>query len=185
METNTNNGVHVQNGTAKATINKAAQNGAAKQEQGTSPAKENASGRPEAEKPNPEPAKGAAPEPPKPGQPESEELRFDIRAAEERPALTLEAKLKTVDTLHRKSVQRLNLIARLKQLEAFEVALAQESDELEDNPYQGCKLIIEDDKGRRFITTTPGLIRLTSQFIFNACEAKRAEIEAEIVFPNA
>ena len=102
-----------------------------------------------------------------------------------KPALNLEQTLKAVDNLHRKGLQRLNLIARIKQLEAFEVALAQESDELNDNPYQGCKLIIEDDKKRQFVTTTPGLIRLVSQFIFDACAEKLAEIEANIVFPNA
>jgi len=56
---------------------------------------------------------------------------------------------------------------------------------LEDNPYQGCRLIIEDDKKRQFITTTPGLIRLVSQLIFDACTQKLAEIEAMIVFPAA
>jgi hypothetical protein len=85
--------------------------------------------------------------------------------------------------LHRRSIQRLNLISRIKQLEAFEIQLAQEHDELEENPYQGCKLIIEDDKQRRFVTTTPGLIRLVSQFIFNACHEKLAEIESAIVLP--
>lgn len=100
-------------------------------------------------------------------------------------ALNLESTLKVVDDLHRRSIQRVNLIARIKQLTAFEVALAQENDELEDNPYQGCKLIIKDDKNREFITTTPGLIRLVSQFIFDACSEKLADIEANIVFPNA
>jgi hypothetical protein len=99
--------------------------------------------------------------------------------------LNLESTLKVVDELHRRSIQRMNLITRIKQLEAFEVSLATENDELEDNPYQGCRLILEDDKQRRFITTTPGLIRLVSQFIFNACAEKLADIEANIVFPNA
>jgi hypothetical protein len=99
--------------------------------------------------------------------------------------LNLESTLKVVDDLHRRSIQRINLITRIKQLEAFEVNLATENDELEDNPYQGCRLIIEDDKQRRFITTTPGLIRLVSQFIFNACTEKLADIEAHIIFPNA
>ncbi|PAW93154.1 hypothetical protein CKK33_06460 [Mucilaginibacter sp. MD40] len=97
--------------------------------------------------------------------------------------LTLDAKLKMVDDLHRKSVQRLNLLSRLNQLESFEVTLLQESDELEDNPYQGCKLIIRDDKHREFMTTTPGLIRLVSQFIYTSCQAKLKEIEESINFP--
>ena len=131
------------------------------------------------------------------GQPEKPELKEEPKAeavkvaeptAEVKPvkfALNLESTLKVVDDLHRRSIQRVNLIARIKQLTAFEVALAQENDELEDNPYQGCKLIIKDDKNREFITTTPGLIRLVSQYIFDACSEKLADIEANIVFPNA
>jgi hypothetical protein len=131
------------------------------------------------------------------GQPEKPELKEEpkaeaVKVAEPTPevkpvkfALNLESTLKVVDDLHRRSIQRVNLIARINQLTAFEVALAQENDELEDNPYQGCKLIIKDDKNREFITTTPGLIRLVSQYIFDACSDKLAEIEANIVFPNA
>ncbi len=100
-----------------------------------------------------------------------------------RPPMNLEATIKEVNALHRRSIQRLNLITRMKQIEAFEVALAEDSDELSDNPYQGCKLIIKDDKNREFITTQPGLIRLVAQYIFNACTEKLAEIEANIVFP--
>lgn len=131
------------------------------------------------------------------GQPEKPELKEEpkaeaVKVAEPiaevklvKFALNLESTLKAVDDLHRRSIQRVNLIARINQLTAFEVALAQENDELEDNPYQGCKLIIKDDKNREFITTTPGLIRLVSQYIFDACSDKLAEIEANIVFPNA
>lgn len=98
--------------------------------------------------------------------------------------LSLNDRLKVVNDLHRKSIQRLNLITRIKQLEEFEVALAQDSDELADNPYQGCRLIIEDDNNREFVTTTPGLIRMVAQFIFEACNKKLSEIEATIYFPN-
>jgi len=185
MELQNQNGTTVQDSTAKQTINKAATNGVAKLPI--------TNGKAAAEKPKAASVKVEAPEikqeqQPK-AEPKKEEPKADQLNAEAhqpaKPVQTLEATLKTVDTLHRRSVQRLNLISRLKQIEAFEVALAQESDELEDNPYQGCKLIIEDDKQRRFITTTPGLIRLVSQFIFSACNEKLAEIEASIVFPNA
>lgn len=121
-------------------------------------------------------------------EPKAEAVKVAEPTADVKPvkfALNLESTLKVVDDLHRRSIQRVNLIARIKQLTAFEVALAQENDELEDNPYQGCKLIIKDDKNREFITTTPGLIRLVSQYIFDACSDKLAEIEANIVFPNA
>ena len=102
-----------------------------------------------------------------------------------KPALNLEQTLKSLNDLHRKSIQRLALIARIKTLEDFEVKLIEENDELEANPYQGCKLIIKDDKNREFVTNTPNLIRMVTQFIFDACHEKLAEIEANIVFPTA
>ena len=102
-----------------------------------------------------------------------------------KPELSLDAKLKAVGDLHRKSIQRLALISRMKLLEDFEIKLIEEHDELESNPYQGCKLIIEDDKRRQFTTNTPGLIRMVSQYIFDACNLKLAEIESTIIFPQA
>lgn len=102
-----------------------------------------------------------------------------------KPALNLEQTLKSVGNLHRLTIQRLALIARIKTLEEFEVKLVEENDQLESNPYQGCKLIIKDDKGREFSTNTPNLIRMVTQFIFDACHDKLGEIEANIVFPNA
>ena len=98
--------------------------------------------------------------------------------------MSLNDKLKIVNDLHRKSIQRMNLITRIKQLEEFEVNLATENDELSDNPYQGCRLIIKDDRNREFVTTTPGLIRLVSQLIFDACNKKLSEIETAIQFPD-
>ena len=125
-------------------------------------------------------------------QPAAAEVNSNEQQAEEKqpkeeakPVLSLDAKIKAVNDLHRKTIQRLALIARLKTLEEFEVALLENNDELESNPYQGCKLIIEDDKRRQFVTNTPNLIRMVSQFIFDACESKLAEIEATINFPQA
>ena len=118
-------------------------------------------------------------------QPAAAEVNTAEQKPEAKPVLSLDAKIKAVNDLHRKTIQRLALIARLKTLEEFEVALLENNDELESNPYQGCKLIIEDDKRRQFVTNTPNLIRMVSQFIFDACEAKLAEIEATINFPQA
>ncbi len=166
-----NNGADVKNGTPKETTKPIVENGAIKKEI-AQPVK-SLNGKAEAEKAKPE----ATPqEQPKPA---------PVEAAPAKPGLSLEAKLKLVSDLHRRSVQRVNLISRIKQLEAFEVALASENDELEENPFQGCKIIIRDDKGRDFTTNTPGLIRMVAQFIFTACNEKLAEIEATINFPNA
>ena len=121
-------------------------------------------------------------------QAEQPEVKAEAPKAEVKyikPAMNLEQTIKTVNDLHRRSIQRLALIARIKLLEDFEVKLVEENDELESNPYQGCKLIIKDDKNREFTTNTPNLIRMVSQFIFDACHEKLAEIEANIIFPNA
>jgi hypothetical protein len=127
-----------------------------------------------------------------PANPATEPAKQEVKAEEPKeeikyikPVPNLEQTLKAVDQLHRKGIQRLALIARMKLLEGFEVKLIEENDELESNPYQGCKLIIEDDKKRQFVTNTPNLIRMVAQFIFDACQDKLAEIEAGIVFPNA
>ena len=125
-------------------------------------------------------------QPANPEQPQQQEVKTEEEKIKYiKPVLNLEQTIKTVDDLHRKTIQRLALISRIKTLEAFEVKLIEENDELNDNPFQGCKLIIEDDKRRQFVTTTPGLIRLVTQFIFDACHEKLANIEAEIVFPTA
>jgi hypothetical protein len=118
-------------------------------------------------------------------QPAAAEVNTAEQKPEAKPVLSLDAKLKAVDDLHRKSLQRLALIGRIKTLEAFEVKLIEEQDELESNPYQGCKLIIKDDKNREFVTNTPNLIRMVTQYIFDACNTKLDEIEATINFPQA
>ena len=130
-----------------------------------------------------QPAKQEVKDEPKAEAPKANEPKAEIRYI--KPAMNLEQTLKSVGDLHRLSIQRLALIARIKTLEEFEVKLVEENDELESNPYQGCKLIIEDDKRRQFVTNTPNLIRMVSQFIFDACQEKLADIEANIIFPNA
>lgn len=125
-------------------------------------------------------------EPDKVGEVKAEAVKTDeVNAEPKKFALNLEQTLKSVESLHRLSIQRITLLSRIKLLEDFEVKLIEENDELEYNPYQGCKLIIKDDKGREFVTNTPNLIRMVSQFIFDACHEKLAEIESNIIFPNA
>lgn len=124
---------------------------------------------------------------------ENKEITNEVKESEKpkefaqitKPVLNLEATLKVVNDLHRRSIQRDNLLNRIHQLEAFEIALIEEGDELETNHFQGCQLIISDDKGRKFVTQTAGLIKLVSEFIHTACMEKLGEIEANIVFPRA
>ncbi len=140
----------------------------------TTKAPQIATGKTEPQKPKPEPPK-----------PESQQQPTEpVKPEQPKPSMNLDEKLKVVNELYRKSVQRINLISRIKQLETFEINLAKESDELSDNRFQGCKLIIRDDKANEFITTTPGLIRKIAQFIYDECNLKLTEIETLIDFPS-
>lgn len=171
MDLQNQNGTAVKNETAKAATNHT-QNGAAKKDHAAANVK-------------PQPVQSEEGEPQKSSAPE---LKEDAKAQPEnhtaKQELTLDAKLKLVGDLHRRSVQRINLMSRMRQLEAFEIALAQDNDELEENPYRGCKLIIRDDRNREFITSTPGLIRMVAQYIFAECNVKLKEIESTINFPE-
>ena len=180
MELQPTNGAHVQNGTAT---------NVSKNAPVIEVTKNQTNGKAESSKTKANPLKDEKPAGPQPGESipdtskaEPVQTKTEVSSM---PVLNLENRLKVVDDLHRKSIQRLNLMKRKGELEAFEVKLASENDELNDNPFQGCKLIIEDDKHRQFITTTPGLIRMVSQYIFNACDEKLKEIEERIVFPLA
>lgn len=102
-----------------------------------------------------------------------------------KPVLGLDATLRVLDQLHRESLKRANLLDRIAMLEDFEVQLMEEADELEGNHYQGCKLVIIDNKNRQFVTNTSGLIKMVADFVKTACYEKLAEIEANIVFPQA
>ena len=202
MEFQNDNGTALKNGAATEVKANVAQNGAAKTNGVAKATNGNGKGEVKDVKLTPPkeetPAKSAdlpkaeeqKKEEPKAEEPKKEEPKTEVQQPKEeakpvKPELTLEAKLKAVEDLHRITIQRLSLITRMKQLEGFEVALVEEGDELENNPYQGCKLIIQDDKKREFVTMTPGLIRLVAQFIFDSCAVKLEEIEAKINFPTA
>jgi hypothetical protein len=102
-----------------------------------------------------------------------------------KPTLNLESTLQVVADLHQRSIHRDRLLKRITELNDFEITLKSESEELESNHFQGCQLVISDDKGRSFATKTSGLITLVTSFIRQACVEKLAEIEANIVFPRS
>jgi len=78
----------------------------------------------------------------------------------------------------------LALIGRIKNLEDFQIKLQEDSDQLEPNVFNGCKLTIRDQHNREFSTAVPNLIAMVAQFVYDACVDKLAQIEAEIVFPS-
>lgn len=123
--------------------------------------------------------------PNEPRSPQEGIVKVEKEVKPEKFTPNLEHTLKVVESLHRRSLQRNNLLIRIQQLDAFEINLMEEGDELENNHFQGCQLIICDDKGRKFITQTSGLIHLVAGFIRSACMEKLAEIEANIIFPKS
>ncbi|MGN6638523.1 MAG: hypothetical protein ACTHJ8_06395 [Mucilaginibacter sp.] len=178
------NGTGVKDATAKELNNKVTTtNGSASKH----PANSNA----EAGKSKTNPAKDEKPNDKSTGQPKTEPAKTEAAKTEEvktenvPSGIGLERTLKTVHALYRESVKRDNLISRIDELEKFEIQLMEESDELESNHFQGCKLAIYDSKGRTFITNTSNLIKMVAEFVKKACYAKLAEIESGIRFPNA
>jgi len=116
------------------------------------------------------------------GQPNAEPTKTEIKEklAEEKPALNLEQTLKKIKDLGRLSNQRDKLIETTDTLDAFEIAQMDEAEETNLNHFQGCTLIIKDDKGKEFVTKNPFIIDKTANQIKTLCYDKLAEVEAQI-----
>ena len=106
-----------------------------------------------------------------------------VKAEPAKPALNLEGTLKLVEELHRRKIQRDKLLETINTLEAFEVAQIEDGDETDNNHFQGCTLMIEDDSRRKFITKNPVIIWSVSQYVNSLCVEKLSEIEAGITIP--
>ena len=119
------------------------------------------------------------------GEVKKEEQKEQAKQEEQKQLVpNLESTLKVVVDLHQRSIHRERLLKRITELDQFEITLKSESEELESNHFQGCQLMIADDKGRNFATKTSGLITLVTSFIRQACMEKLADIEAHIIFPK-
>jgi hypothetical protein len=108
-----------------------------------------------------------------------------VEAKPEKPALNLDGTLELVKILHKRMVQRDNLLNTINTLEAFEVDIEKDAEELGGNYYQGCKLTIEDDANHKFVTKNPVIIESVAQYVNSLCVNKLAEIEAVITIPQA
>jgi hypothetical protein len=118
-----------------------------------------------------------------PSQPQAEPAK--VEAKPEKPALNLDGTLELVKVLHKRMVQRDNLLNTINTLEAFEVDIEKDAEELGGNYYQGCKLTIEDDANHKFVTKNPVIIESVAQYVNSLCVNKLAEIEAGITIPQA
>lgn len=139
--------------------------------------------------------KAAAPEQPKPddhkGQGEqskeakTEALSVMPAPVAAKPKLTIEQRLEELENLQVRKSQYMNLLGRIADLKDFELSRIEDADELQENPFSGCKLILMGSNGKQFSTTTGNLIKLTHAFLLASCLEKQTELENLIVFPAA
>ncbi len=146
-----------------------------------------------------EPKKAETPANVQPEQPKAEQPKAEAPQAEQpkaepkvtpqpepkpvKPALNLEETLKLVAELNRRKIQRDKLLETITNLDAFEIELKEDADEIDGNIYQGCVLTIEDDNRRKFVTKNPVIIWTVAQQVNAMCVDKLSEIEAGIILP--
>jgi len=97
----------------------------------------------------------------------------------------LESTKEIVTGLHRRIVHINNLEKTIENLKKFKVTQLEEGEEEKYHTYSGCVLTIRDDQRNEFSTSNPALIQFIVDQTRNKCEERRAELEAEIVLPDA
>jgi hypothetical protein len=101
-----------------------------------------------------------------------------------RPVMNLDETLKLVALLAKKTALRDKYKGYIDALLGFVTDQKEEIDELEDETaFQRCELVITDNKGNRFTTKSPSVIKGTVEFISGRFTERLTEVEAEIVIP--
>jgi hypothetical protein len=100
-----------------------------------------------------------------------------------KPVMSIADRLKELERLQVTATQYDNLLGRIKDLEEFEFKQMEENDELQENPFTGCRIILQDGNKGQFTTTTPNLVKMVHSFLKAACLDKKTELENLIVFP--
>jgi hypothetical protein len=168
------------NNTPKTTIvNASAKLGAGKADNTPKP---NEQGK--AENHNPTGAAAKAPEEPK-GKEEIKSVAQLPPVEQAKPVMSIIDRLKALEELQVRKTQYENLLERIKDLEDFEFKQIEENDELQENHFAGCRIILQDGNKGQFTTTTPNLVRMVHAYLKAACLDKKAELEDIIVFPAA
>jgi len=116
---------------------------------------------------------------------DEEVLKFDLKGAGAgKPVLNLDETLKLVAELAKRTALRDRYMGYLEALDGFEQVQKEHLDELEDEgAFQFCELVITDNKGNRFSTKSPSVIKGTVGFISGRLAERLAEVEAGIVLP--
>ena len=104
--------------------------------------------------------------------------------AQQKPVLNLDETLKLVAELSKRTALRDRYKGYIDSLAGFEEEQKENVDELEDETaFQFCELVISDNKGNRFSTKSPSVIKGTVVFISGRFAERLAEVEAGIVLP--
>jgi len=107
-----------------------------------------------------------------------------LREEMPKPVLNLDETLKLVAMLAKKTALRDKYKGYIDNLLGFVSDQKEDIDELEDETaFQPCEMIITDDKGNRFSTKSPSVIKGTVGFISGRFAERLTEVEAEIVIP--
>lgn len=93
-----------------------------------------------------------------------------------------EETVKIVNALHQKASHCIRLGFYIDRLEDFEIE-QKEEDLLKKDYYTGCSLVIKDDQRREFELKNPVLIQEVIEYLGKRLQAKRSELEAEIILP--
>jgi hypothetical protein len=115
-----------------------------------------------------------------------EDLKFDLKGdGAVKPVLNLDETLKLVAELAKRTALRDRYMGYIDALEGFEEGQKELLDELEDETaFSFCELVITDNKGSRFSTKSPSVIKGTVDFIRGRLAERLAEVEAGIVLPG-
>jgi len=116
--------------------------------------------------------------------PEPSKMEIKEQQGQQKPALNLEETLKLVAELAKRTALRDRYKSYIDHLAGFEQEQKENVDELEDETaFQQCELVITDNKGNRFSTKSPLVIKGTVVFISGRFAERMAEVEAGIVLP--
>ena len=113
------------------------------------------------------------------------EKDFTILGSEIKRGLNLDETMKLIEELHLKKRYRDRLDLYIDLLNSFVVEQKQEDlDKDQHSYYNGCSMVITDDKSGKFTLKNPTLIKEVVEFLSGRMTVKLSEIEAEIQLPN-
>jgi hypothetical protein len=113
------------------------------------------------------------------------EKDFEVLGSEKKLGLNLDQTMKLIEELYLKKRYRDRLDVYIDMLNSFVIDQKQEDlDKDQNNYYNGCSLVITDDRSGKFTLKNPTLIKDVVEFLTSRMTVKLSEIESEIQIPN-